>query len=104
MSGAQAPDGKWHWNHHSVLCPGRPSDSTSQAILFQNFQVRYLASKDADPRRRYFALVKAGFLLSENIRSSTIVLGDGLTTVNMTLFLEGKAEKAGSNEVPFSAL
>lgn len=49
----------------SVLCLGKPGDATSQAIVFQNYQIRCIDQQD-------FALLKAGFLLPDEIRAATV--------------------------------
>ncbi|KAJ5585423.1 uncharacterized protein N7459_005223 [Penicillium hispanicum] len=60
----------------SVLCLGRPTEQTSKAIVFQNFEVpcRYFINPMTGTSRD--VIVKAGFLLPESVRISTIVHGE----------------------------
>ena len=57
----------------SVLCLGRPTDQSSKAIVFQNFEVQCYSSIDPMTGKSKDIIVKAGFLLPESVRSSIIV-------------------------------
>lgn len=57
----------------SVVCLGRPTDVSAKAIVFQNFQVQCIFEADANTGRLQTVRVKAGFLLPDEIRNSTIV-------------------------------
>ncbi|CAG7990198.1 unnamed protein product [Penicillium nalgiovense] len=57
----------------SVLCLGRPTDQSSKAIVFQNFEVQCYSVIDPMTGKSKDMIVKAGLLLPESVRSSTIV-------------------------------
>ncbi|KAJ5472944.1 hypothetical protein N7530_006945, partial [Penicillium desertorum] len=57
----------------SVLCLGMPTDQSSKAIVFQNFEVQCYSSIDLMTGKSKDMIVKAGFLLPESLRSCTIV-------------------------------
>ena len=68
----------------SVLCTGTPKDQHGEAVVFQNYEtgLRMWESEGS----LWLANIKAGFLLPEEIRASTIVVPDpkqpvGYTTV-----------------------
>lgn len=67
IDGDNAPDASG-----SVLCLGRPGDSQARAVLFQNFEGQVVKSEDA--RGPDGATLKGGFLLSEEIRQSEILM------------------------------
>ncbi|KAJ9485749.1 hypothetical protein VN97_g7602 [Penicillium thymicola] len=50
----------------SVLCLGRPTDQSSKAIVFQNFEVRCSSFIDSVTGKSQEVIVKAGFLLPES--------------------------------------
>jgi hypothetical protein len=61
----------------SVLCLGRKTDSEARAIVFQNFQVPVRQDDVIHDHRKllgwdHHAVLKAGFLLPEEIRQSVI--------------------------------
>ncbi|KKK21464.1 hypothetical protein ARAM_003766 [Aspergillus rambellii] len=60
----------------SVLCLGRPTDESSKAILFQNFEVWCLSYTNPLTGIKPIIAVKGGFLLPESVRSSMIVTGN----------------------------
>lgn len=60
----------------SVLCLGKITDETAEAIVFQNFQTPLMSKNVAQDHRgqlngEHRATVKGGFLLPEEIRHST---------------------------------
>lgn len=60
----------------AVLCLGRPTDKSSQAIVFQNFEVLCTTLVNPESGTCDQAIVKGGFLLPESIRSSKITTND----------------------------
>lgn len=60
----------------SVLCLGRPTDASSKAIVFQNFQVPCTTLVDPQTGDSQDSFAKGGFLLPQEVRSSTIVISD----------------------------
>ncbi|KAJ5172069.1 hypothetical protein N7492_004662 [Penicillium capsulatum] len=68
-AGQVAPADGWSG---SPLCLGSVSDTTAQAVVFQNFQT--LRSLQAElPGQENNTLIKGGFLLPTGIRNSTII-------------------------------
>ncbi|KAL1970153.1 hypothetical protein VTN77DRAFT_6558 [Rasamsonia byssochlamydoides] len=65
----------------SVLCLGKPSDPTSQAIMFQNFQIP-CTLHETDPRtaKQKAGIIKGDFVLPSEIRASEILTGEGTDT------------------------
>jgi hypothetical protein len=60
----------------SVLCLGRPSDAKVSAVVFQNYQTpikRIQVLREADLTGESGWTIKAGFILPQEIRESTIV-------------------------------
>lgn len=53
----------------SALCLGKPSDDTSKALVFQNFQRMCNGNSNSSEK----ILIKAGFVLPAEIRSSFIL-------------------------------
>lgn len=79
------------------LCLGRPSDTAALAVVFQNFQqeclLAHMVGKRNTPLR---TLVKAGFILPQEIRDSTILSGE--TPTSTALFNTLPAENRASTE------
>ncbi|KAJ5485572.1 hypothetical protein N7539_005560 [Penicillium diatomitis] len=59
----------------SVLCLGSPTDAASRALVFQNYQMHCTCDVDLVTGEKIETIVKAGFLLPEAVRSSTIMSG-----------------------------
>ncbi|KAJ5997397.1 hypothetical protein N7522_009057 [Penicillium canescens] len=88
----------------SVLCLGRPTDESSQAVVFQNFQVPCTTLVDPESGRSHEAIVKGGFLLPESIRSSKIVTSkDQHRGRDSDTYPRRSREHAGSDRQVFSA-
>lgn len=67
------------------LCLGGPSGTAALAVVFQNFQRScILAHLDGKRKKKVHALVKAGFILPQEIRDSTILSGE--TPISTALF------------------
>jgi hypothetical protein len=69
----------------SVLCLGKITDETAEAIVFQNFQTPLMFKNVAEDHRdqlngEHRATVKGGFLLPEEIRHSTIEMESSTTS------------------------
>lgn len=72
------------------LCLGRPLDTTALAVVFQNFQQPCLlanVTENTNTRwhtrskwNREWTLIKAGFILPPEIRDSTILSGEVLSS------------------------
>lgn len=69
------------------LCLGRPSDAAAKAVVFQNFQRSCLLAGEPSASKQH-ALIKAGFLLPAEIKSSTI------------LSMETQSQKPSFNTLP----
>ncbi|KAB8259788.1 hypothetical protein BDV32DRAFT_149988 [Aspergillus pseudonomiae] len=57
------------------LCLGRPSDTAAKAVVFQNFQRPCLLVSQPEVEKQD-AMIKAGFLLPQDIKNSTILSGE----------------------------
>ncbi|KAJ5690359.1 hypothetical protein N7462_004751 [Penicillium macrosclerotiorum] len=57
----------------SVLCLGRPTDRSSMAVVFQNFEEDFYSFINPMTGESTEVIVKGGFLLPESVRSSTII-------------------------------
>ncbi|KAJ5791593.1 uncharacterized protein N7518_008604 [Penicillium psychrosexuale] len=89
----------------SVLCLGRPTDESSQAVVFQNFEVLCTTFVELEPGRTQDVLVKGGFLLPESIRSSQIVISnDEHRGRNSDTYPRRRTERAVLDRRVFSAL
>ncbi|KGO74630.1 hypothetical protein PITC_002750 [Penicillium italicum] len=89
----------------SVLCLGRPTDESSRAVVFQNFQVPCTTLVNPKSGPTHQAIVKGGFLLPESIRSSRICTSnDQHRERNSDTFPRRNRENAGSDRRVFSAL
>lgn len=89
----------------SVLCLGRPTDESSRALVFQNYQVACTTHVDPESGQRREAIVKAGFLLPESIRSSEIVISnDQHGERHSDTYPRRSRGRAGSDRRVFSAL
>lgn len=79
------------------LCLGRPSDTTALAVVFQNFQRScVLAHMVGKRNKKQETLVKAGFILPQEIRDSTILSGE--TPTSTALFNTLPAGNRASTE------
>jgi hypothetical protein len=89
----------------SVLCLGRPTDKSSRAIVFQNFQVPCTTLVNPESGANHQVIVKGGFLLPESIRSSKIATSDDQHRGrNSDTYPRRSREHAGSDRRVFSAL
>lgn len=59
----------------SPLCLGRPSDATSKAVVFQNFEREFLIGENVHASAPNRGLIRAGFVLPVEIRDSEILEG-----------------------------
>lgn len=57
----------------SVLCLGRPTDQSSRAVAFQNFEVLCSGHINSRTGRPEDIIVKGAFMLPESIRASAII-------------------------------
>lgn len=70
----------------SVLCLGRTTDATAQAIVFQNFQAPLRSENNIHDYRNtltsdhYPLFVEGGFLLPKEIRQSHIEMKSSITS------------------------
>jgi hypothetical protein len=88
----------------SVLCLGRPTDESSRAVVFQNFEVCCTTNVHPVSGPKNAELVKGGFLLPESIRSSKIVTSnDEHRARDSNTYPRRSREPAGSDRRVFSA-
>ena len=79
----------------SVLCLGKPTNTSSKAVVFQNFK-RHCLLEDRDARtgKRKDALIKAGFVLRQ-IRDSRILGKESNTARRKANTSPGGSERSG---------
>ncbi|KAJ5666055.1 uncharacterized protein N7477_008503 [Penicillium maclennaniae] len=89
----------------SVLCLGRPTDESSLAVVFQNFQVPCTTLVNPESGKYQQVPVKGGFLLPESIRSSKIVTSnDQHRGRDSDTYPRRSRERASSDRRVFSTL